>query len=185
MSSRTANTTANIPAASSGPRQLSTTVSLRLLSDMAEKLLLILAVSGDRLWRYGMQPVPNPVKLSQAAAQFLRDLRPHLDRRLGTPAPSPRKLIEIFAICAITANREPFALRQTHKQTEVSRTQCEAQFAFPLQSARKREPFIFGTLSRHLTVVQIGDWSDFLRNGKYCCLVALPQPKEHRSRRES
>src|SRR5258708_37603170 len=105
MSRRSANTAAKIPAASSGPRQLSTMPSPDLLSNMVEELPLILTIPGDPLWRHRMRPVPNAIELPQAAAQFLRDFRPRLDRRLRTPTPPARKLIEIFAIRAIAANQ--------------------------------------------------------------------------------
>src|SRR4029077_3699287 len=101
MSSRIVNTAAKIPTARSGPRQLGTIPSPDLLSNMVEELPLILAIHSDRLWRHRMRPVPNAIELPQAAAQFLRDFRPRLDRGLRTPAPPARKLIEIFAIRAI------------------------------------------------------------------------------------
>src|SRR5580704_5544555 len=105
MSSRTENTTAKIAAASSGPRQLSTMLSPELLSDMVEQLTLIQAVCGDRRWGQRMRSIPNAIELPQAAAQFLRNFRTRLDRRLRTPPPPARKLIEIFAIRAIAPNR--------------------------------------------------------------------------------
>src|SRR5712671_2315068 len=179
MSSRIANTAAKIPAASSGPRQLSTVPSPDLLSNMAEELPLILAIRSDPLCRHRMRPVPNTIELPQAAAQFLRDFRPRLDRCLRTPAPPAGKLIEIFAIRAIAANRQPLALRQSRKQTEVRRAKREAQFAFPFQPACQREPFILGALTRRGTVAQIRNRRDCERDGKRRHLPSLPQPKEH------
>src|SRR5271165_3832799 len=111
MSSRIANTVAKIPAASRGPRQLSTMLPCDLLSNMVEQLPLILAIAGDRLWRRDMKPIPYAIKLPQAAAQFLRYFDALLQRRLRTPPPPARKLIEVFAIRAIAANCHPFALR--------------------------------------------------------------------------
>src|SRR5580693_3183813 len=101
MTNRIANTAAKIPAASSGPRQLSTMLLPGLLSDMVEQLPLILAVRSHCLLRQHMGPIPNAIELPQAAAQFLRNFCPRLNGRLGTPPPSARKLIEIFAIRAI------------------------------------------------------------------------------------
>src|SRR5947209_11193280 len=109
MSSRIANTAAKIPPASKGPRQLSTMPSFGLLSDMVEQLPLILPVGGDRFWRRHMRPIPHAIKLPQAAAQFLRYFDPLLQRRLRTPPPPARKLIQVIAIRAIAANCQPFA----------------------------------------------------------------------------
>src|SRR5216684_8316467 len=111
MSSRIANTVAKIPAASRGPRQLSTRLPCDLLSNMIEQLPLILAVGGDRLWRQHMRPIPHAIELPQAAVQFLRYFDPLLQRRLRTPPPPARKLIQVIAIRAIAANGQPFALR--------------------------------------------------------------------------
>src|SRR6516164_3495492 len=106
-----ANTIAKIPAASKGPRQLTTMFRCELLSNMVEQLPLILAVGGDRLWRQHMRPIPHAIELPQASAQFLRYFDPSLRRRLRTPPPPASKLIEVFAIRAIAANCQPFALR--------------------------------------------------------------------------
>src|SRR5262249_59021187 len=112
MSSRIANRVAKIPAASSGPRQFSTMPAPDRSSNIVEELPLILAVRGNRLRGQAMRPVPNAIELPQAAVQFLRDFRPRLHRRLRTPAPAARKLIEVFPIRPITANGQPFPLRQ-------------------------------------------------------------------------
>src|SRR5580700_5427159 len=109
MSSRIANAVANIPAASRGPRQLSTMLPCELPSDMVEQLPLILAVVGDRLWRRHMRPIPHAIELPQAPAQFVRYFDPLLQRRLRTPPPPARKLIQILAIRAIAANCQPLA----------------------------------------------------------------------------
>src|SRR5436309_4038045 len=111
MSSRIANTAAKIAPASKGPRQLSTMPPLDLLSDMVEQLPLILAVGGDRLRRRHMRPIPHAIELPHAAAQFLRYFDPLLQRRLRTPPPPARKLIQVIAIRAIAANGQPIALR--------------------------------------------------------------------------
>src|SRR4051812_31593252 len=111
MSSRIANAAPKIPAASSGPRQLSTVPSRPLISNIVEELPLVLAIRRDGFRGHCMRAIPNPVKLPQATAQCLRDLGLRLGRRLRTPAPATRKLIEIFAIRTIAADREPFALR--------------------------------------------------------------------------
>src|SRR5580700_7533457 len=145
MTNRIANTAAKIPAASSGPRQLRTMLLPGLLSDMVEQLPLILAVRSHCLRRKHMGPVPNAIELPQAAAQFLRNFCPRLNGRLGTPPPSARKLIEIFAIRAIAANHQPFAMGQSCKQTEIRRAQGEPQFALLFQSSRQGEPFVLGT----------------------------------------
>src|SRR5580693_1259517 len=142
MSSSTANTTAKIAAASSGPRQLSTLPSPERLLDVAEQLPLILAIRGHRRRRQRMRAIPNEIEHSQAATQFLRDFRPGLDRCLRTPPPTAREFIEIFAICAIAANRQPFALRQSREQAQIRGSQREAQFAFAFQPVRQCEPFV-------------------------------------------
>src|SRR6266480_2319409 len=113
MSSRIANAAAKIPAASRGPRQLSAMLPFDLPSDMVEQLPLILAVCGDRLWRRHMRPIPHAIELPQAAAQFLRYFDPLLQRRLRTPPPPARKLIQVIAIRAIAANGQPFADRKS------------------------------------------------------------------------
>jgi hypothetical protein len=82
-----------------------------LLSDMVEQLPLILAVGGDRLWGRHMRPIPHAIELPQTAAQFLRYFDPLLQRRLRTPLPPARKLIQVIAIRAIAANCQPLALR--------------------------------------------------------------------------
>src|SRR5580658_2005418 len=177
MSSRTENTTAKIAAASSGPRQLSTMLSPELLSDMVEQLTLIQAVCGDRRWGQRMRSIPNAIELPQAAAQFLRNFRTRLDRRLRTPPPPARKLIEIFAIRAIAPNRQPCALRQSGQQAQVRRTQCQPQLALPLQPVCQRKPFVFRTFAGDGLVAQVGqrrcrDW-----NGKLGGFAAPPEPK--------
>src|SRR5579864_1963951 len=101
MSSRIENTAAKIAAVSSRPRQLSAMLSPERLSDMVEQLPLILPVRGGRRWRQHISPIPNAIELPQTAAHFLGNFRPRLDRRLRTPPPPARKLIEIFAIRAI------------------------------------------------------------------------------------
>src|SRR5258708_1388706 len=106
MSSRIANTVAKIPAASRGPRQLSTMVSLDLLSNMVEQLQLILVVRGDRHRRQRVRPIPNAIEQSQAAAQFFGNFDPRLDCRLRAASPPARELVDILAIRAIAANRE-------------------------------------------------------------------------------
>src|SRR6266849_1151256 len=111
MSNRIANTAAKIPPASSGPRQLSTMPPGDLLSNMVEQLPLILAVGGDRLSRRNMRPIPDAIELPQADAQFFRYFDASLQRRLRTPPPPARKLIQVIAIRAIAANGQPFALR--------------------------------------------------------------------------
>src|SRR5579862_502776 len=128
MSSSTANTTAKIAAASSGPRQLSTMLSSPRFSDMAEQLPLILAIRGHRRRRQRMRAIPNEIEDSQAATQFLRNFRAGLNRRLRTPPPTTREFIEIFAIGPIAANRQPFALRQSREQAQIRGSQREAQF---------------------------------------------------------
>src|SRR5215475_838924 len=98
MSSRMANTTAKIAAASSGPRQLRTTLLSSLRSNMVQELPLILAVNSNGFWRQCMGPIPNAIELPQAPAEFLWNFRAHLERGLGAPPPPARKLIEVFAI---------------------------------------------------------------------------------------
>src|SRR5260370_3369851 len=110
MSSRIANMAAKIPPASKGPRQLSTMPPLDPLSDMVEQLPLIVTVGGDRLWRRHMRSIPHAIELPQAAVQFLRYFDPLLQRRLRTPPPPARKLIQVIAIRAIPANCQPSAL---------------------------------------------------------------------------
>src|SRR5579864_5884996 len=105
-----ANAIAKIAAASSGPRQLTTTPSPGRLSNMVEELPLILPVYGHLLGRQRMKPVPNAIELSQAAAKLVRNFRPRRHRRLRTATPAAGKLIQIFTIRAISANGKPFAL---------------------------------------------------------------------------
>src|SRR5580765_2514787 len=104
MSSRIANTAAKIPAASRGPRQLSTMLPPDRLSNMVEQLPLILAVSGDHFRRQHLCPVPHAIKLPQAAPQFLRYFGPLLQACFWPPPPPARELSEVFAIRAIAAN---------------------------------------------------------------------------------
>src|SRR5690349_14434918 len=110
MRSKIAKKPAKIPAANSGPRQLSTARSSGRSSDMAEQLPLVLAVGRDRHRRQRVRPIPNAIEKAQAAAQFLRNLRSGFDRGLWPPTPPAREFIEILAICAIAANRQPFPL---------------------------------------------------------------------------
>src|ERR1700751_5218661 len=103
MSSSTANTTAKIAAASSGPRQLSTMPSPERLLDMAEQLPLILAIRGHRRRRQRMRAIPNEIEDSQAATQFLWDFHPGLDRCLRTPPPTAGGSIRTFPAVGSTA----------------------------------------------------------------------------------
>src|SRR5262245_19827704 len=123
MSNKTANTVAKIPAARTGPRQLNTMPLPVLFSNMFQELALILAVSGDRLRGQRMKPVPNPIELPETAAQFLRNFGAHFKRGLRPTAPTAGEFMEVFAIRAITSNRQPFALSEARKQTEVRRAQ--------------------------------------------------------------
>ncbi len=111
-----------------------------------------------------MRSIPNAIELPQAAAQFLRNFRTRLDRRLRTPPPPARKLIEIFAIRAIAPNRQPCALRQSGQQAQVRRTQCQPQLALPLQPVCQRKPFVLRTFAGDGLVAQVGqrhcrDWN--------------------------
>src|SRR5579862_2900557 len=107
-----------------------------------------MAVRSHSLWRRHMGPVPNAIKLTKAAAQFLRNFSPRFNRGLGTPSPPAGEFIEIFAIRAIATNGQPFALGQSCKQTEIRGAQSEAQVAFPFQPSRQREPFVLGLHAR-------------------------------------
>src|SRR5215468_6422663 len=181
MSSRTANTAAKIPAPSSGPRQLIAMRSPDLLSNMVEQLPLIFAVRHNRLWRQPIRSIPNAIELPEAASQFRGNFCPRLGRCLRTPQPPARKLLEVFAIRAIAANRQPFPLRQSGQQAQVRCAQREAQFAFPLQPACQGEPFLLGTLSRHRIVAEIRKRLYCHRNAKLDRLATVPPPIEHYS----
>src|SRR5579864_4286085 len=115
-------TLAKTAAASRGPRQFSTARSFGRFSDMVEQLPLTLAVRRDRRRRQHMKPIPDALEQPQAAAQFLGNFDSHVDRRLRAPAPAARELIEVFAIRAVAADRQPFALAQASKQAQVRRT---------------------------------------------------------------
>src|SRR5437868_2344074 len=97
-------------AASTGPRQFSAVLSPERLSDMVEQLPLALTVRGDGRWCQCVRPVPHAIKQPQTAAQFVRNFHARLERRLRAPSPPARELIEIFAIRAIAANRQPLTL---------------------------------------------------------------------------
>src|SRR5215472_958959 len=99
--------------ASSGPRQFSTVRSPESSSDMVEQLPLTLTVGGDGRRCQPVRPVPNAIEQPETDAQLLGNFEPHLDRRLRAPSPPARELIEIFAIRAIAANRQPLALPQS------------------------------------------------------------------------
>src|ERR1700730_2961281 len=160
MSSRTANTAAKIPAASRGPRQSNAKLLPDLPSDMAKQLLLISLVRSDRLWRQGMRPIPNGINPPQAAPKFLGNFRSRFERCLRAPPPPADKLVEVFTVRAITANRQPFTLRQSRQQTEIGRAHCQSQFALLLQHGRQRKPFVLGTRSSYCAFAQIGKRSD-------------------------
>src|SRR5580704_2959536 len=156
MSSSIANTAAKIPPASSGPRQLSTMPPCDLLSDMVEQLPLILAVGGDRVSRRNMKPIPHAIELPQTAAQLFRYFEALLQRRLRTPPPPARKLIQVVVIRAVAANGQPFTLRESGQQAKIGRTQRQPQFPFAFQPVRQREPFVLGTFTRYRDIAQIG-----------------------------
>src|SRR5579863_2955109 len=177
MSNRAAKTAAKIAAASSGPRQLSPVLSLELFSDIGEQLTLILAVRRNRRWRQRMGSVPNAIELAQAAAQFLGNFRTRLERRLRTPPPAARELIEIFAIRAIAANCEPSALRQSGQQAQIRRTQCQPQIALAFQAVCQREPFVLGTFAGNRGVVQVGQRGCRDGNGNLRRFATAPKPK--------
>src|SRR5580692_8548590 len=127
MSSRTENTIAKIAAVSSGPRQLSAVLSPELLSNMGEQLTLILAVRSDRCRRQRMRSIPNAIELPQAAAQFLRNFRARLERRVGAAPPPPRKLLGTYANRAFVPSLEPCALPQSSQQAQIRFTQRQPQ----------------------------------------------------------
>src|ERR1700756_1951005 len=106
-------TPAKIAPASRGPRQFNTACSRECLSDIVEQLPLTLAVRGDRRWCQRVKPIPNAIEQPQTDAQFLGNFDPHLDGRLRASSPPARELVEIFAIRAIAANRQPFAFGQS------------------------------------------------------------------------
>src|ERR1700723_4508379 len=175
MSSRTENTTAKIAAVSSGPRQLSAVLSPELLSNMGEQLTLILAVRSHRRRRQRMRSIPNAIELPQAAAHLLGNFRARLDRRLRTPPPPARKLIEIFAIRAIAPNRQPCALRQSGQQAQVRRTQGQPQIALVFQPVCQRKPFVLRTFAGNRRVVEIGRRSCSDGNGNLGSIAAPPK----------
>src|SRR5580700_3366140 len=177
MSNRTENTIAKIAEASSGPRQLSAVLSPELLSNMGEQLTLILAVRSDRRRRQRMRTIPNAIELPQAAAQLLGDFRAHLDRRLRTPPPSARKLIEILAIRAVAPNRQPCALRQSGEQAQVRRPQRQPQIPLAFQPVCQRKPFLLRTLARNRRVMQVGQRHRSHGNGNLGRIAASAKPK--------
>src|SRR5439155_1950864 len=174
-------TLAKTAAASRGPRQFSAARSSERFSDMVEQLPLTLAVRRDRRWRHRVKPIPNAIEQPQAAAQCLGNLNARLDSRLRAPSPAASELIEIFAIRAIAANRQPFALRQSSQQGQVRRTQCQPQLAFSLEALRQREPFVLRTLTRYRRVAEVGQGRHYNRKRKLGSLPAPPKPKEQRS----
>src|SRR5690348_11396633 len=129
MIKRIRNTAANIAAAKSGPRQLIVMPPPASASDMVEQLPLILAVSRDRRGRQHLAPIPYAIEEPQAPAQLLRNFRTRFNCRLRTPPPAPREFIEIFPIGAVAPNLQPFALRQSSKQAQISCSEGQAQFA--------------------------------------------------------
>src|SRR5580704_15132130 len=128
-----------------------------------------------------MRPIPNAIEYAQTAAQFFGDSRSHLNSCLRTPPPTASELIEILAIRAIPANRQPLALRQSSQESQISRTQRQTQFALTFQPSRQREPFILGTFIRNRRVAEVRYRARCDRDGKLSHFAALPQPKEHGS----
>jgi hypothetical protein len=122
---------------------------------MIEKLPLTVAIGRDRFGRHPMKPVPHPIELTKAAAQLLRNFRSRLGCGLRTPSPTAGKLAEIFAVGAIAANGQPFALRQSGEQRKVGGAKREAQFTFALQAACEREPLILGALTGDCSFAQV------------------------------
>src|SRR5690348_10040824 len=126
-------TPAKMAPASKGPRQFNADRLRERSSDMVEQLPLTLTVRGDRRWCQPVRPVPNAIEEPKTGAQFLRNFEPHLHRCLRAPSPPARELIEIFAIRAISPNRQPRALRQSGQESQVCSAKCQPQFTFPFQ----------------------------------------------------